>query len=134
MAPSASKKRKLSPSDRIEHYAKLTAAHSSQDSSNEEGKIVLGKRAIRSGRTNPEATRNAMTSWNSILYDLNMFKLKANELLARVRPDYERRMADVDSSLRKLKHIIERIPEREAKPVRNAIFFCQSSIKCLTFQ
>lgn len=46
-----------------------------------------------------------------------MFKLKANELLAKVQPDYERRMVKVENSLRKLKDIIERIPDREAKSV-----------------
>ena len=47
-----------------------------------------------------------------------MMQLQIDELLATVRPDYERRMKIAENSLRKLKAIIERIPPREAQPVR----------------
>ena len=63
------------------------------------------------------AGKTRTTSSGSAAYELNIFKLKVNELLAKVRPDYERRMVKVEDSLCRLRDIIERIPSREAKPV-----------------
>ena len=50
-------------------------------------------------------------------YGSSMFSLQIDELLSKVRPDYERRMVKVENALRKLKAIIERTPSREAKTV-----------------
>ncbi|KAM0798745.1 pre-rRNA processing protein-like protein Utp22 [Usnea florida] len=60
------------------------------------------------------------TSPNSDKYNLNIFKLKADELLAKARHDYERRIGQVKKSLRKLQNIIERIPDREPKVIFEA--------------
>lgn len=120
MAPHVNKKRKLSPlsgGHRHASNAQERASVLSQDSSNQDTDIVPGNGAIRGRPTTVEAKRNLTSSWSSGTYDSNMFKLKVNELLARVRPDYERRMLKVENSLRKLKDIIERIPDRQAKPV-----------------
>ncbi len=125
MPPPAIKKRKLSPLSRDDcnkMYSQDTVGRLSQDSSNEESENALDQGDIPSRHTPVEAKRNASTSWSSGTYDSNMFKLKANELLAKVRPDYERRMVQVEISLRKLKDIIERIPDREAKSVCKIIF------------
>ncbi|KAH0562575.1 hypothetical protein GP486_002742 [Trichoglossum hirsutum] len=47
------------------------------------------------------------------MYKSSMFKLQLDELLAEVQPNYVKRMAPVENALRKLKTIIERIPDRE---------------------
>lgn len=51
------------------------------------------------------------------IYNSNMFKLQMDELLAEMRPDYERRLKKVEKALHKLKAILERIPEQEPLPV-----------------
>ena len=125
MPPPAVKKRKLSPLSRDNSnkiYTQDTVDGLSQDSADEETENVLGHGHIPSRHTPVEAKRNASTSWSSGTYDSNMFKLKANELLAKVRPDYERRLVNVENSLRKLKVVIERIPDREAKSVCKIIY------------
>lgn len=120
MPPAAFKKRKVSPLSKGNHssvYAQDTIGQPSQDSSNEENDVVVGNGANRGGHIPFKAERNAKESWNSGAYDSSVIKLKANELLTKMRPDYERNMVKVENSLRKLKNIIERIPDREAKPV-----------------
>lgn len=122
MAPPTKKKRKVSPlsgRDRNEIYVQDTAGHVSEDSSNAESEIFPRNEAIRSGQATIETRRNATTSWSSGKYDSSLFKLKANELLTKMRPNYERRMVKAENSLRRLKDIIERIPDRDPKPVRN---------------
>ena len=126
MTTPATNKRKLSPLSRDDGnkiYAQDIVGHLSQDSSNEESENVLENGDTRNPHTQFEAKGNATSSWSSDTYHSSMFKLKANELLATVRPDYERRMVNVENSLRKLKDIIERIPNREAKPVCNIALF-----------
>lgn len=73
-------------------------------------------------RNNPKFARaeSGSTSLGDGAYNTNLFQLQVNELLSRVRPDYERRMNKVENALRKLKGIIERIPNRDAKPVRKS--------------
>ena len=46
-----------------------------------------------------------------------VFRLQTNELVSRMRPNYEMRMAKVENALRKLKSVIESIPSRDALPV-----------------
>lgn len=50
-------------------------------------------------------------------HDSTMFKLQMDELLAEMRPDYERRLKKVEKALHKLKGILEHIPERDPLPV-----------------
>lgn len=119
MAPHAIK-RKLSPQSGCDAHttnAQVRAGDLSQGSSDQDNDFVQGNGATQGGHTTVEAKRNATKSRSSGTYGSNMFKLKVNELLAKVRPDYERRMLTVENSLRKLKDIIQRIPDREAKPV-----------------
>lgn len=47
----------------------------------------------------------------------NMFKLQMDELLVKVRPKYGKRVTKVEDALRKLKVIIESIPNQESLPV-----------------
>ena len=124
------KKRKLSPLSprhRNSTYVEDTAGDLSQDSLVEESAIVLGNGGIRGSHTTVEAMRNATTSWSGGTYNSNMFTLKANELFVKVRPDYEGRMVTLENCLRKLKDIIERIPDREAKPVCGCACFLTES-------
>ena len=89
----------------------------SQNSSGEESEAVPEVGATRSRHTVMQAKVYPTTSPNSDKYNLNIFKLKADELLANARHDYERRIGQVKRSLRKLQNIIERIPDREPKAV-----------------
>ena len=59
-------------------------------------------------------------------HDSNMFKLQLDELLAEMRPDYERRLKKVEKALHKLKGILEHIPERDPLPVSLASKSCGS--------
>ena len=88
-----------------------------EDSSDKGSEKVQPDAFIRRHHTNVEAKGKAIRLWSTGAYDSNMFKLKTTELLAKVRPDYERCMVKLEHSLRRLKDIIERIPDREAKPV-----------------
>ena len=49
--------------------------------------------------------------------DLSVFQLQIQELLAKVRPSHESRMGKVDVAVRKLKRVIELIPNREPTTV-----------------
>ena len=125
MAPPPAKKIRTSSPSRSndkDPSAQNTTGNWSQDSSGEESEAIPENGAIRSRHTTLQAKINRPTSWNSDKYDLNIFKLKANELLAKARPDYERRIGQVEKSLRNLKHIIERISDRESKPVCSVVF------------
>ena len=135
MALPALKKRRLSsPSGRDGNktYAQDTAGAFFHDPPDEERKYIRGNNPLPRLPAMNEAGENGTASWGSGTYDINIFKLKLNELLAKVRPDYQRRMAKVENSLCRLKDIIERIPNREAKPVCTPAFV-SSSPKCLTF-
>lgn len=46
-------------------------------------------------------------------YKSSLFKLQVDELLAEVKPNYEKRLRGVDEALRTLKGLIERIEERD---------------------
>ena len=51
------------------------------------------------------------------LYKSNMFKLQVDEMLAEVRPNYEKWMAGVDQALHKLNSLIEAVQDRATLPV-----------------
>ena len=120
MAFPAFKKRRLSsPSgpDNFITYPRHTAALAFLDSANEKSQHAREMEPLRKISTANEGKTNDTASWDSAVGESNMFKLKTHQLLARVQPDYERRMVKVENALRKLKGTIERIPDREAKPV-----------------
>ena len=112
-----------------------TTGNWSQKSSGEESEAVSEIGTIRSHHTVTQAKVNPTTSWNSGRYDPNIFKLKADELLAKARPDYESRIGQVKKSLRNLKSMIERIPDRESKLVCSEplSFVAVKSVNFLTF-
>jgi hypothetical protein len=51
------------------------------------------------------------------MYKSSMFKLQLDELLAEVQPNYEKRMVPIENALRRLKAVIEQIPDREPADV-----------------
>ena len=53
-------------------------------------------------------------------YNTNMFKLQAEEMLMKVRPTHKKRMVKVDAALRKLKEIIEILPDQDPLTVAEA--------------
>ena len=117
MAYPTAKKRKLFPlsgQDTSTTYAQDIAGHSFPASTNS----VRGNEPHQTFlAAMNQAGGNVTASWDSGIYDATMFKLKTNELLARVQPDYERWMVMAENSIRKLKDTIGRIPDRQAKPV-----------------
>ena len=113
------KKRKVSAGHGNNSHPQHPFENLSQHSSDLEGEIVRGRVPISDGHANVQAWTKAQ---NSSSYDSSMFKLKVNELLIKVRLDYEGRMVKLESSLRTLKEVIERIPDREAKPVCDLVF------------
>ena len=117
--PPAKKIRTSSPSrsNGKDPSAQNTMGNWSQNSPGEESEAVTETGATRSRHTVMQAKAYPTTSWNSDKYDVNIFKLKADGLLAKARHDYERRIGQVKKSLRKLQSIIERIPDREPKLV-----------------
>ena len=64
---------------------------------------------------------------NSIHADL--FKLQRDELLGRLRPRYETKLASADREVHKLQAVISAIPHRDALPVCR---FLSSSYASLT--
>lgn len=74
-------------------------------------------KAAREGRGKPRNEVRNQPALSSSAPSSSMFQLQVEQLLLKVRPDYERRMVKAEDALRKLKEIIERIPDRDAKPV-----------------
>ena len=64
---------------------------------------------ILRSRTKPMSTKD--------MYNSDMFQIQLDELLAEVRPNYEKVTAKVERTLRKMKQIIENIPARDPQPV-----------------
>ena len=103
----AAKKRKVEHSD-VSHRTDGTDGH--MDGRKQSPKLVNG-----------HATRNMGSQDDQLLvgemYKSSMFKLQLDELLAEVQPSYVKRMVPVENALRKLKAVIERIPDREPADV-----------------
>ncbi|MCJ1390843.1 hypothetical protein MMC18_003704 [Xylographa bjoerkii] len=54
------------------------------------------------------------------MYNSDVFQIQLGELLAEVRPNYEKATTRVEKTLRKLKQIIENIPARDPQPIYEA--------------
>ncbi|PLB51749.1 pre-rRNA processing protein Utp22 [Aspergillus steynii IBT 23096] len=59
--------------------------------------------------------RSAELAQASGFYKSNLFKLQLDDLLADLRPNYDKQVARLQNTLHKLKETIENIPERPAK-------------------
>lgn len=70
-------------------------------------------------RSRPSQSQNADDSalYSGGVYKSSMFKLQVGELLAEVRPNYEKRLGGVDQALHRLNSLIEGIQRREMLPV-----------------
>jgi U3 small nucleolar RNA-associated protein 22 len=71
--------------------------------------------------TAPEMKRNKSNSVSAPFagdaYNSSLFKLQVEEMLAEVKPNYAKRLGAAGTALRKLKTLIEAIPDREQIPV-----------------
>lgn len=124
MAPHTLKKRKLADSLHTADNSKgaiFSANGASAESSDEDnsthGEHLLSRHGDSTSDSRVRPSGNTVPFLGAE-YNSNMFKLQTEELLARVRPDYKKRMAKVENALRKLKTIIEQIPSRDPVPVR----------------
>ncbi len=109
MITSVREKRKTSPTREEEAINGNTDGYTLGESTGAENKAAPGT-TRNGGKIRPIALSNRG-------YNSSLFQLQNDELLSKVRPDYERRMAKAEGALRKLKEIIERIPNRDAKTV-----------------
>ena len=75
------------------------------------------KTRVRKPMRNNEEDKSRVLSAGA--YSSNMFQLQVDELLVKVRPA-KGRMVKAENALHKLKEIIEHIPNREPKPVRQS--------------
>lgn len=91
--------------------------HISDESSTKESEAIVARPVAPSKAVSRSEATAAQSSITNTAYSSDLLQLQIDELLLKVRPDYERRMLEAENALRKLKHIIERIPNREAKPV-----------------
>jgi U3 small nucleolar RNA-associated protein 22 len=72
---------------------------------------VAGMKAHKSG--------SAAAPFAGDAYNSSLFKLQVDEMLVEVKPNYAKRLGPVGNALRKLKTLIEAIPDREELPVSN---------------
>ena len=117
MAPFAPKRRKLDQPSSHEGQPSAAPFSTAQIGAFDNG------RGTASAVTNAAGTVKELDSGGTAkgaagnMYSSNMFKLQMDELLAEMRPNYERRLKKVEKALHKLKAILERIPEQDALPV-----------------
>lgn len=124
MAPSAHKKRKLSPLP----DAVIEARSNNDDlsASSLDGESEPSNKKAAQDQSHPTKYPRGQVQKRHVpllsgTYASSMFLLQLDELLSKVRLDYERRMVTAENALRKLKGIIERIPDREAVSVRSSL-------------
>ena len=116
MSP-AHKKRKLSPPAVSNMDEGLLQSVPSGPSPREEGDVAdssINPHAHKPMRNDKDDKPKVKSTG---AYSSNMFQLQVDELLLKVRPA-KGRMVQAENALRKVKDIIEHIPNREPKPVR----------------
>lgn len=116
MAPPAHKKRKLFPPPVGNGDNVISHNLDFEESSVEDIKVAKGTTSTRSSLPTRKQGRHCSTPAPNGAYNSSMFQLQVDELLSEVRP-HEGRMIKAENALRKLKSIIERIPNREPKTV-----------------
>ena len=128
MAPHALKKRRLNPLDPLDaHDGDNTDHLLSDESSTGGGQEIIEEQADgpETGKRSRMLEKSAGKTHGSPMpvpsvpggYGSSILKLQIDELLTRLRKDYEKRATGVDNALRKLKTVIEHIPSQEATPV-----------------
>ncbi len=124
MSP-AHKRRKLSPSAAVDIDQRLPQTVPSGESHGEEGDVAdySTNTQIHNPMRDDKEDKSKVLSTGA--YSSTMFQLQVDELLVKIRPATGR-MGKAENALRKLKDIIEHIPNREPKPVRysfNSMYF-----------
>ncbi|GAD99854.1 conserved hypothetical protein [Paecilomyces variotii No. 5] len=117
MSVHSAKRRKLSPSDSDE-----------SDSGDNNNTLSNSRKTQHNGASTSSHTgvkkaqkdRSAELALSSGLYKSNVFKLQMDDLLADLRLDYDREVSQIQEALSKIKKIIEQIPGRPAKSVKEA--------------
>lgn len=115
VATPARKKRKNLPVRREEATMGDAIGDTLGKSIGGEDKTTAGPRGPHE-KTPKEAKKRPISLPNGV-YSSSLFQLQTDELLTKVRPDYERRMIKAESALRKLKEVILRIPNHDPKSV-----------------
>ncbi|OBT93305.1 hypothetical protein VE01_08387 [Pseudogymnoascus verrucosus] len=114
MEPQTTKRRKLD-----------TTAEMPQASDDSNPSVPMGAAATQ----NPSGTAATMKShktssaaapFTGDAYNSSLFKLQVEEMLVEVKPNYAKRLGLVGNVLRKLKTLIEAIPDREEMPFHDA--------------
>ncbi|MCJ1285761.1 hypothetical protein MMC26_005102 [Xylographa opegraphella] len=78
---------------------------------------VMSENATQFSRVSRSRTKTMPTK---DMYTSDMFQIQLDELLAEVRPNYEKVMMRVEKTLRRLKQVIENIPARNPQPIYEA--------------
>ncbi|KAL3470185.1 Nrap protein [Aspergillus californicus] len=124
MSSHTTKKRRLSPSpDGVSRFENSTATNpnirltrsfktSSANGLRQTGASKLDRRTGNTG--------SAEMALATGFYKSSFFKLQLDELIAESRPNYDKQLATLKDTLHDLKDLIERLPERQAKPVLEA--------------
>jgi U3 small nucleolar RNA-associated protein 22 len=121
MAALPSKRRKLDHDRREDGFicenesGNTSPDDQSSSSSADEAPVALSKQTQIRPKQAHDADDNALYAGS--LYKSGLFKLQIDELIAEVRPNYEKRLNGVDDALRRLKSLIEAIDERDGLPV-----------------
>ena len=129
MSP-ADKKRKISPPAVGNINEGLLQSVPSRPSPQEEGNVAdysINPHVHKPMRNDKDDKPKVISTG---AYNSNMFQLQVDELLLKVRPA-KGRMVQAENALRKVKDIIEHIPNREPKPVRHSFRLC--IVQSLTF-
>ena len=125
MAPYPVKKRRLSPTNGYKSSDSGSAL--SRETSHEDGQFCTGeqtddrapRRKLQSLERSTQENHSSRTplQYSPAEKGSSMLKLQVHEFSTELQRDYERRTAEIDHALRKLKDIIDRIPDQDAIPV-----------------
>jgi U3 small nucleolar RNA-associated protein 22 len=74
------------------------------------------------------------TIYNGEVFKSNLFKLQVEELLNQVRPGHTKKNDSIESVVRTLKTIIEKIPARKPTPVRSMAISSPQMVKRRTYK
>ncbi|OQD73909.1 hypothetical protein PENDEC_c013G06873 [Penicillium decumbens] len=120
------KRRKLSPSPDANSQSHPKSSSTSALTSSKEGSEKMAAARKNDHSTKPQAgsrgkdERSAELAMASGFYKSSFFKLQMDELLAGLRPNYDKRISKLQDILHKVKHVIENLPEIPPKSVSEA--------------
>lgn len=111
MSDHTAKRRKISPSPEDGHLD-ANGTNDQVTSKNTKNGSSVTTSTVKRGRND----RTAELALASGFYKSSFFKLQMDELLAELRPNYDKQVSKIQGTLHKLKETIERLPDRGAKP------------------